>query len=507
MRYFRRALYNPYILIAIVLVIGIVFFVLYRQDNSEPKIEYARVQLSNVIEKVSVTGKILPARKADLAFEKSGVVKTMPFKIGDTLKKSDLVAQLNSESDQAALDSAKAHLNELLRGLRPEEYASNEAVVFSASTSLANARRNTLIAARDGFVKAQGAVLNNTDIFFNNAQSANPTIKVVAPSYPLQIAINEKRSNVNDALMHWKAEVDHIGAGTNPLTLMESVDKDLATIKDFMSSLSDIVGYLTPNNSGLSQTAIDTYLAAMNSGLASFTQAISALDSARANLQNAISAYDQATNKFLVEIAGASNESIAAERAKVAQYQAELNKNKIISPIDGVLTRSEPELGEFVSAGKVLFTIQSADEYKIEANVAEADIAKLGIGNNAAITLDAYGPSVVFDATVRAVDPAETILEGVPTYKVTLAFEQDDNRIRSGMTANIDIITRQKQGVLTVPTRAVTGNNGTKTVKILRADGKTFDTVHVTTGLKGSDGTFEIISGLNEGDRVITYMK
>ncbi len=99
------------------------------------------------------------------------------------------------------------------------------------------------------------------------------------------------------------------------------------------------------------------------------------------------------------------------------------------------------------------------------------------------------------------------MLEGVPTYKVTLMFVQNDSRIRSGMTANLEILTHEMDNVLEIPYRAVIDNDGSTTVRLVNQDGKTYTTVPVTVGLKGSDGTIAVLSGLSAGDKVVTYVQ
>jgi len=147
------------------------------------------------------------------------------------------------------------------------------------------------------------------------------------------------------------------------------------------------------------------------------------------------------------------------------------------------------------------------DSFKIEAFVPEADIAKVAVGDLASSTLDAYGSYVDFPEQVTMIDPAETVIEGVPTYKVTLQFVAPDARIRSGMTANLEIHTHESDGVVEIPYRALASTATTTTVRVVSKDGKSYFIAPVMTGLKGSDGTIEIVSGLNPGDKVVTYVK
>ena len=122
------------------------------------------------------------------------------------------------------------------------------------------------------------------------------------------------------------------------------------------------------------------------------------------------------------------------------------------------------------------------------------------------MTLDAYGSDVFFNATVAKIDPAETLIDNVATYKITLGFLEKDERVRSGMTANIDVLSAKKENVLVVPARAVIDKDGVKTVRVAGADGAVSER-SIETGLKGSDGQIEILSGLSESERIVVGNK
>jgi HlyD family secretion protein len=501
----RRFFSKWWVITGIILIVIIALFVFSRR-SAGPVIESASVTKGDVIEKVSVTGKVSPVDKAELSFQKSGVITNIKVKVGDHVNKGDMLASLDSAGDYAALKSAQAQLADLTRGLRPEEFATDQSVVMIASTTLANAQKSALNAARDGYVKAQSAVVNYADQFFYNAQSVNPTINVRVDSESSQIEINKSRLKTSEALSKWKNDIDTTTV-TNASALLTKSEDYLATIKNFMSDLSIIINDLSSSNSGLSQATINAYVTAMNTGLSTMTQALVSVTSAETTLKSAQSGFSQANNQFSLQKAGSSAETIAAQSAKVEQARAEYNKDFMIAPISGVITKVVPNTGEFVAGGSSSFAIQSDGAFKIEARVPEADIAKVAVGNGAAVTLDAYGPEEEFPATVVTIDPAETVLEGVATYKVTLQFNEPDSRIRSGMTANTDITTHESKDVLLVPSRAIVDDKGVKTVRVLHEDGKTYGSVTVVTGLKGSDGTTEIKSGLSEGEKVVTYVK
>ena len=504
--FFKHYIKNKYVIIGLVALV-IVMLLFFRGGGKDAQIEFAVATIGNVAEKVSVTGRISPVGKADLAFEKGGVIKTINVEVGDTVKKGALIASLDSAGDAANLASAQAKLDEVTRNLNSQELAVEQSKVNTAQISLENAKQEALNAARTGYAQARNAVNNYADIFFDNPQSTNPTIKIRTQSQAEESSVNMARVSVSDSLARWKADIDAATSTDAIAVLISKVSAYAYIINGFVNSLSTLAGNLNPGNSGLTQASIDAYVSSINSGLTLSNQAISSVTGAKTSLESAVSAYEQADNDFVLKKTGSSAQTIAAQAATVAAYKAEYGKDRIISPIDGIITRADPSVGEFVQAGKIIYGVQSDSVYKIEAYVPEADIAKITAGNYASTTLDAYGQNVDFPAMVVMIDPAETVLEGVPTYKVTLLFLQKDERIRSGMTANLDILTRERTGVIVVPTRAIVDDSGTKIVRLLKSDDKSFVSVPVTVGLKGSDGMIEIVSGLEAEDKVVTYIK
>lgn len=473
------------------MILVIVSIAYARRGNGKPTFEVATASISNVLQKVSVTGTISPASKSSLSFKKGGVISNVYVKVGDPVKRGQLIASLDTASDQAALNAAMATLADTARGLTPEELAVQK-------TALQNAEEDVINAAHDGLSKVQSALFSYTDIFYTNAQSVNPTIAIHTDSVQVQLAMNQKRLEVSHVLDLWAADLS-VTPPLKPAELISRVRGYQSTIKNFMTDLSVIVNNLNTSSSGLTQTAINSSIATMNTGLTNMNTAISSATSAEAALASAQSSYN-------LKLAGNSSESIAAQTARVAEARAQLSSGMIYSPIDGIVTKADPNVGEYISPGQTGFAVQNSN-FKVEARVPEADIAKISIGNLASTTLDAYGSRVDFPAQVISVDPAETVLEGVPTYKVTLIFTAPDSRIRSGMTANLEILTAEKTNVLAVPYRAVLDENGVKTVRKLNPDGKDWTVIPVVTGLRGSDGTIEIVSGLSVGDKVVTYMK
>ncbi len=207
-----------------------------------------------------------------------------------------------------------------------------------------------------------------------------------------------------------------------------------------------------------------------------------------------------------------SDEQRRSQRATVEQYEAAVQEAKVnlaktilYSPIGGTVTQRSIDVGEMVAVTDTVFTIIGEGGMEISADVPESDIIKTAIGQKAKVTFDALPSDEIMSAEVTEIDPASTVIQDVVYYKVKLKYA-DDSRIKPGMSADVDILTAEKNGVITVPLRAVKNEEDKEYVEILKADNTT-EKVFVKTGLKGDEGMVEVISGLKGGEKVVTFTK
>lgn len=363
-----------------------------------------------------------------------------------------------------------------------------------------NAKATLIDKIQDAYTKCDDAVSNKIDQFFSNPQTTNPQFNLAISDFQLERDMESARITVGTILVSWNDSLNNLNINSNFDQYDNTAKENLSQIKNFVDKVALAINSLTANSS-LTQTTIDGYKSDISTARTNINTAIINLSSAEADLS-------LQENQLALEKAGTISEQISAQEAAVEQAQAnaqnieaQLSKTILRAPISGVVTKQDAKIGEISGANTVIVSLISEAQYQVEANIPEADIAKVKLGDSASITLDAYGQDVIFDARVVKIDPAETVIEGVATYKTTLQFLKKDERIRSGMTANIDILTDKRENVLVAPQRAVTSSDGEKSVKIF--DGKNVKQVPVKTGLRGSDGNVEILEGLKQGDKVV----
>lgn len=490
---------RPWVTSIIVIVVFVVGYSVYKNVTEIPVVNYATVEKGTVSQIVSVTGKVKPAQDVNLSFEKGGRVVAVYRDVGDHVYAGEPLAAVSSADISAQLEGAKAtvkveqaKLDELKSGTRSEDIYVSQVDVDSATSDVINDIKN-------GYVNADDAIRNKVDQLMSNPKSTNPQLNFILSDSQLKSDIESGRLQMESMLISWNSSISKISTVGDVIPYSTEAKNNLKAVQLYLDKIALAVNGLSAS-SALTQTTIDGYKSAIVLARTNTTTALSALTSASESLISSRS-------KLALKQAGSVPEKISAQeaalevaRANVSNFESQLAKTVIYSPISGIVTKQDSKIGEIASPSVALISVISDAQYEIEANVPEADISKINKGNKAEVTLDAYGSDVIFMATLSTINPAETIIDGVATYKTTLSFDKSDSRIKSGMTANTDIFGAKKENVLFVQGRAITTKDKIKTVKLI--EGEETREVVVTTGLRGSNGDVEILSGLKEGDRI-----
>ena len=220
-----------------------------------------------------------------------------------------------------------------------------------------------------------------------------------------------------------------------------------------------------------------------------------------------------------------------SSKAALAKAERNLGYATITSPIDGVVIDRAVEEGQTVAAGfetPTLFTI-AADLTKMQvvADVDEADIGGVADGQRVTFTVDAF-PDDIFEGRVEQIrlgsssstsSVTSTTTESVVTYEVVISAENPDLKLKPRLTANINIYTEEKSGVLSVPAKALRFapvgelmkkgtviNDCDSRWKVWTREGNVFTAHPVTIGLSDGINT-EITGGLDSGTDVITEVR
>jgi multidrug efflux pump subunit AcrA (membrane-fusion protein) len=502
------------IIIAVCSVVAIIVLIsVFRPKPSA--YDTAVVKRADVVQEVSVTGKVRAADNVSLAFERSGRIASIRAYSGSKVSAGELIMSLDNSELAAGLSQAEANLrseeaklSEIVRGSRPEEIEIQRTKVASASSSAAVAESGLDSAIDDAYAKADDALRNKADSLFLGARTSDPHLHFQVNNSKLDESIRKGRVSLESAMMGWNGDI--LASGSDIFTLSGESGSVMESLRSFLDELSLAVNDLTIN-SGFSQTTIDGWKSSVSSARSAVGLATSALQTAEGAYRTAASNLIIAEQQLALLISGSTAEEVISQESKVdgakasiSSIRAQIAKGEIRSPITGVIGRQDGRVGEITQGNSPVVSVISDKNFQIEANIPEADIAKVKAGDESMVTLDAYGSDTFFRARLISVDPGEAVIEGVTTYKAVFEFIDDDERIRSGMTANLDIMTARKDGVLVVPQRSVANEEGRKIVKVLKD--KIVEEREVQVGLRGIGGVIEVIEGLAEGEEVITSL-
>ena len=218
----------------------------------------------------------------------------------------------------------------------------------------------------------------------------------------------------------------------------------------------------------------------------------------------------------------------------IHQSAANFEGSTVVAPMDGVVLTKNVEIGETVTsgvssfnAGTVLFSVADVSSMIVKAGVNEVDIGKIRVGMPVKVTLDAY-PKVAFNGKIDRIAPAVRVDDKVRVFDVEVRLDAQGRELRSGMTANIEVVGERKEKVLTVPVESVFKRDDKEIVYVKKvidpkaatekkeekklegeaarqaekdAWKKFFDQRVITTGL-ADNARVEILKGLKAGEEV-----
>ena len=329
---------------------------------------------------VDASGVLAAQSAAHLTWATSGTVERVNVKVGDQVKAGDILMTLQTQSVAANIIAAQADL-------------------------------------------------------INAKQTLNDTLKSNLPEARAQKELSDAQKALDDA----QQQVDRLTRPRVSADLIAQTEDDIESAQNglkFMTKIYDkYFHYDTMDKSRLAKAKISLKLTAMQENLdtlnakynwytsapsaVSVAQADASLNSAKARVENAQREYDRLKG-------GPNADSIASARARVQAVQATVNQLYSIAPFDGEVLAIEQIPGDVVSTGMTALLIADRRQLHIDAQVAEADIALVKVGQTALVSLDSI-PGSVFTGRVTQVATAGNTVSGLIKYAVRIDLDPVDN--------------------------------------------------------------------------------
>ena len=559
MYFFYLILYNYYmkkiinkwtLLIIIIFVIILVIFIKNKDEELNYIIELSKV--TNLLETVEVTGSIESADDIQLNFPITGTLSNIFITVGDIVNNNKVLATLLSRDKEALVESAKAQvdiaqseLDALLAGASSEDIQVTEEEVFTSEKSyqvyLDNLEnlKNTQNIELSNLKESSVNILHNK--YFTVQYSLDLIYDIILDPIAKNFLTVSDISKLIEAKNKYetsKESYENVSSIINTATTSNEYNNIILALEEFEKVLEEVSNALSLtfnvlvtiiNNNEYTETVVNNFKLDINTQVTSINNAISLVQTefynlsmrnlyyineiitANNNIELALANLNLAKAKLNLKKTPARNFEISSSeanlrnaQANLERYLSDLSQTVIKSPVNGIITEVNFDKGEQTSLSKPVISMISLSKMQIEVDVPESDITKLEIEDKVNITLDAFSSDKIFEGTITFIDPAATVINEVIYYKVRVNFDELDDKIKSGMTADLIILTNSKENVLAIPSRSIIYREEEKYVNILE-NGNLLDKL-IVTGLKGDDGLIEIISGIKEGDEIVTFI-
>lgn len=475
--------------------------------NSKEDYTFASVTRGTIVQEVSASGRVEPPTQIDLHFKGSGKIVSRNVDVGDRVEEGDVLirqsaSELNAQLGEieAGVEVQKARLAQLLAGSSAEDIRIAETAVLNAQKSIQDKQSSLLKALQDAYTTADDAVRTKADVVFSNPQSGSPQLNFSISNQQVELSVEQQRVVVESALSLWKNRAQ----APDDVSANAALD-DIAKV---MLLLDYVAQTLNFHVTGQSQTTLDTWKTSVSAARTSVNTARSVVVSAVESLNSAEGVLNSAENTLALKKAPARSEDIALYQAQIrqaeaasARIEAQIAEMRITAPVDGIVTKVEGEVGEIIGADVTAVSLTPVGALQIKLNVSENNIANVVVGQKVRITLDAFSDGSEWQGAVIAVDPAETLSGGAVYYLTTVLFDTEDQRVKSGMTANAWITTATKENALSVPVSAIIERDGAKYVNVRAGSGVREQMIQ--TGITGKQGMVEVTGGLSGGEEIV----
>ncbi len=527
-----------WMILAIIAVIG--FGINASRAKPAATLVVESVKTGSLVQTVDASGSVESLRSTALSFESSGVVEAVLVDVGQSVRAGQALATLRA-ADQSA-DAAEA--DAAVRVAVASEAAARVALE-NAATDVENAKRSlsrTLQDNEQDLVEVrQDAVNAITSALITVRKAVSDADEVLGVDNPFG---NQDYRNVLSALdggaltdaknAYAKAKAALVSAESPAFALTPVSDADAVdTALDMAeSALAETAKLLLFVNRVLDATAIDTndfsaaeltalkatvnttrkavqtsqdaVLAAHQAFASVAIAAAKAEDAARASLDQADAARKAADATLAVRV-----QETARARTLRSSASVRFNKTVLAAVADGTVTDITVDPGESAVAGTPVITVQTVDgAFEVAVDLAEADVAKVSVGDAAEVTFESFGETARFAGTVLTINPAQKIIEGVVYYEATIVLGAFDERyaLKPGMTADAIITTERVENALFVPQRSVLRRDGSSYVRVKTGEA-TFEERPVMTGLRADGGLVQVLEGVKAGEEVVLSVK
>lgn len=465
----KGALITIIILLVILLFILVSGYFYYRQttdlitkkqnEAAELEPETTKVERGNLSNKLDdISGIVRSNQSVYLYWQTSGTVENVYVEVGDKVEKGDVLAEL----DRSTIDSSIIDAE-----VSKEKAEENLDRLYTSALSLEQARTK--------MVQAKKAV-----------EDAQKNLNALGLVRADQIELGVKYDDYQRSVEAY-----------------EKAQENFEKVKDL--DLDNVIRISALSRMESAKSQMDSLKAQYNwyNGEAEeidVQKADAALKLAQSQLDDAVRAYNRIKD-------GPTANQVRSLEAQSAAYAATVNTSRIIAPISGTVAEVEAKPYDVITyesssaaRDKLAVRIDDLSSHYIDITVTELEINNIHMGQQVSITFDAI-PFREYTGTIVNISNAGTVNNLSVNFDLTVKMDETDNSIKSGMMADVAIVTEMAENVLYVSQQAISvaEDGSTRVVHKLMADGS-YEEIPVTLGMTSGSNIQITSDRLKEGD-------
>ena len=491
-----------------VIVIFLVIFAIFYVFNSPTVFtSQEKIKITNHQDFVITTGTIRGREDVFLSFQQSGTVKSIPVSVGDVVEEGALVASLDASSFEAEIHSQQfslaeelARLNRYLYGPEPQEEREILAKLRVSEKELEGSLYVALTQAQQTAVEIENTVRKDIDKYFDGVPGSLRYIgKARLPNINEIIAQRNKAEEVFVGWHDWITITKFSPSIT--VEVLKNFLRDLYILQTVVQEVyEEAVEYRVVNDEN--EELFDA-VAELRLGI---QKAIVVTAESYSRIQNNIAKTTLNQSQTQTELAGGTklsraiqNTAVSKAREELRLRQIKLEEAQLIAPFTGKVGQILIDESEYVNAGSDAVRIVSDGGFEITADITEAEVRYVSVGDTVRANIDVTDEDVV--VRIRNIDQTERDEQGVPVYMVVFDVVSEDIIIRPGMTVNLYIPFGEKRDVWEIPRDAIQRDRNGSFITIER-EGKRID-MPITIDATLFNDSVGVTGELQEGDIVL----
>ncbi len=431
------------------------------------------VTRGSIADSQSFVGNLQYSQSAVLTWKTAGVIDKVYVKVGDRVKKGDILAVLETDSLSPSVILAEKTMIEQQEKL--EDVKASETARMNAYKTL-NAKESALISAKleQEALYYPRSTQQEMELAWDSLALANLNFNYAKQDYDHLLESNVGWDGYEEG--HW---VRRFGR-----SYFTGVDKRSGRERKFEEYVS----------------AYDTLVSAYENYLwVSGEPSASDYAIAEGNVRVAQMEYDKALEDYLSYNKLPREKDVFAAQAGLNTAETSYNQRFIIAQFDGTVTSISAVEGYYVTAGSTAVRLDDMSRIFVPISIPELDISSVSDGAPVSITLDAVSGKT-YSGHIRTIADSGSTEGNTSTFSAAVEIDNPDEHLLAGLTAEVSIQLKEKTGVLLVPEDAITYTDGIPCVTIVNGDDR--QTIEIRAGVT-ADGVTEVTStNLQEGQQL-----